>query len=125
MMTERQHSECARIIHGAAIAAGSVGAFPIPGSDTVGLLAIKTSMVVALARVFNVAMHQAIAEKIVKEATSDFTIKPIVKDLSNCLPGGIGRVVRTTVAVGCIEAFGWEQARAFASQQAMLSGTAA
>ena len=124
MMTERQHSECARIIHGAAAAAGGVGALPVPCSDAVGLVAIQTSMVIALASVFNIAMTGAMAEHVAKQAVVSSTGKLIASNLTKLIPG-FGSAVCATVAVGLTEAFGWEQARAFASQQAMLSGTAA
>ena len=118
MMTDRQHTECARIIHGAAAAAGGVGALPVPCSDVVGLVAIQTSMVIALASVFNVAMTQAMAEHVAKQAIVSSTGKLIASNLTKLIPG-FGSAVCATVAVGLTEAFGWEQARSFAAQQVM------
>ena len=124
MMTKQQQRECAVIIHGAAAAAGGVGALPVPCSDVVGLVAIQTSMVIALANVFNVAMTSAMAEHVAKQAIVSSTGKLIATNLSKIIPG-FGSVVCATVAAGLTEAFGWEQARAFAAQQKVLSGSAA
>ena len=124
MMTEQQQSECAKIIHGAAVAAGGVGALPVPCSDVVGLVALQTSMVIALAKVFNIAMTNNMAEHIAKQAVVYSAGKLIASNLTKLIPV-FGSAVCATAAVGLTETFGWEQARAFAAQQKMLFGSAA
>lgn len=118
MMTERQHNECAKIIHGAATAAGGVGAFPIPCSDAIGLMAIQTSMVIALARVFNIELTKAMAEHVAKQAVVSSTGKLVATNLTKMIPG-LGSVICATVAAGLTEVFGWEQAEAFASHKSL------
>lgn len=113
MMTERQKEQCAMIIHSAAVAAGGIGAVPVPGSDAVGLAGVQTAMVLALAEVFEYPMTKAAAMHTAKQLIVSSTGKLLASNLTKLIPG-FGSVVCGTVAAGLTEAFGWEQAREFA-----------
>lgn len=113
-MTPEQKSQCSKIIHTAAVAAGAGNLAPIPGlgiaADTVAL----TGMAMGLAAVFGGEMtHEAAkgaAFSALKNVMLKAPLRTIAKELSKLVPG-LGQVVAPAVSFGLVEAAGWALAK--------------
>lgn len=119
-MTESQKEKCHYIIHGAAMAAGGIAALPIPIADIGPITAIQATMIISLARVFEIP----ITENLAKETAKTFMVgqigKQIAASLSKIIPI-IGSGVNATVAVGLTETLGWETAEDFYRKSQKMS----
>jgi uncharacterized protein (DUF697 family) len=102
--TEKVHG----IIHGAAAAAGAVGAgaAQLPGSDYILLVPIQGGMVAAIALVHGRKLNEATATGIV----GTFGATVIGRSVSQVLVGwipGVGNVINASTAAALTEAIGW------------------
>ena len=111
-MTEEQKSKCNVIIHTAATAAGGIGLSPIPGSDIIPLMAVQTTMIVALGKVFNVRIEESYAKSLAKTAITGQIGKLAASQLLKFIPI-LGSVANASVAVALTEALGWDTAEEF------------
>ena len=111
-MTQEQKEQCQVIIHSAATAAGGVGLSPIPGSDSAPLIAIQTTMIVALGRVFNVKIDKSYATSLAKTAIVGQIGKLVASQLLKLIPG-LGSVANAGVAFSLTEVLGWDTAEDF------------
>lgn len=113
-MTPEQKSQCSKIIHTAAVAAGAGNLAPLPGlgiaADTVAL----TGMAISLAAVFGGELTTEAAKGVAVSAVKNVVLKAplrtIAKELSKLIPG-LGQVVAPAVSFGLVEAAGWALAK--------------
>ena len=111
-MTPEQNRKCHVIIHGAAVAAGGVGAgmAQMPGADCVALAGIQTAMVVSLGKVFDKTISQGAAAAAVATLFAQTVGKVAAKVLAGVLVRwipGVGNYVNATVAFSLTETMGW------------------
>lgn len=111
-MTESQNTKCHAIIHTASASAAAVGALPIPGSDCVPLVAIQTTMIIALGEVFNIKFTKSYAESLAKTALAEQAGKYIAGQLLKLIPFA-GSATNAAIAAAITEAIGWEIADDF------------
>lgn len=116
MMTEAQRKKCSVIIKGAAIAAGGIGALPIPGSDSLAIKKIQIGMISQLAEVFGCPATEIEAEMVIKHSFAKNAGMLLSSNLIRAIPGA-DNVIRGVVAACLTEAIGWQQAEYFASTQ--------
>ena len=116
-MTDDQKEKCQYIIHSAAAGAAAIGFIPIPGADIAPISAIQVTMLISLARVFNVSITKNLAEESAKTFLVGQTGKVLAGQFAKLIPI-IGNGVNATVAAGLTEALGWESAEAFDKQSA-------
>lgn len=112
---ESYESKCKAIIHAASLTCGAIGASPIPGSDTLPIMACQTAMVLSLAHVFDIDLDEALAKAIVKEQLAKQAGKMIASQLTKLIPF-FGSAVNATVATGLTEYMGWNVAKDFYRQ---------
>lgn len=112
-MTEEQRSECHKIIHSMAIAAGAGNAVPVPGLGIAADIATMTTMSIQLSKIFGSSISDSVAESMAKSALGTALKKApgkvIAKELSKFIPG-LGSIVAPAISVGLLEAAGWEMA---------------
>ena len=106
-MTNLQKERCHEIIHTAATAAGGIGLSPIPGSDIVPLVALQTTMILALGKVFNVKIEESYAKSLAKTAIAGQVGKLVAGQLLKLIPG-FGSVANAGVAFSVTELLGWD-----------------
>ena len=111
-MTISEKTQCENIIHTAALAAGATGISPIPGSDSVPLAAIQTTMILALSAVFKVTFTKECALNLAKQQMAEHIGKYAVSQFIGIIPG-LGSIVKGGVAVAITETLGWEVAYYF------------
>ena len=111
-MNQEQKESCQKIIHSAATAAGGIGLSPIPGSDIAPLIAIQTTMIIALGRVFNVKIDKSYAASLAKTAIVGQIGKLVASQLLKLIPG-LGSVANAGVAFSLTEVLGWDVAEEF------------
>jgi uncharacterized protein (DUF697 family) len=106
-MTKEEKKKCGAIIHTASVAAGTVGAYPIPGSDIFVIAAIQGAMIISLGAALNVSVTKTAAKEMVKT----FMISQIGKNLAGCfvkLVPVVGSAVNAIIAASLTEALGWD-----------------
>ena len=59
---EPEKTKCNYVIHTASVAAGGIGIAPIPGADILPICAVQVTMILGLARIFNVPITKEVAE---------------------------------------------------------------
>lgn len=120
-MTNKQYEDCQFIIHSAAVASAAAGALPIPGSDSVAIVAAQTAMTLSLAKVFNVRLTQAAAEAMAITTITQYSGRLVAGGLIKLIPFAgtvVGGGVNAAVAASITETVGWEIARDFERQAA-------
>ena len=111
-MTTTQKTQCHEIIHLAAAAAGGIGLSPIPFSDTLPLVTVQTTMILALGKVFNVKIEESYATSIAKTAIAKQVGKLIAGQFAKLIPG-FGNAMNAGVAFTMTELLGWDTANDF------------
>ncbi|MDE5558968.1 MAG: hypothetical protein K2J32_14985 [Ruminococcus sp.] len=106
--------KCHAIIHTASASAAAIGGglANIPGSDAPALLAIQTTMIISLGKVFEVSIAEAMAKQMIAEFLGCTVGKTVANILTGWLPG-IGNAVNATTAAGITEVIGWAAAKEF------------
>ena len=119
-MTNDQKEKCQYIIHSAAAGAAAIGFIPIPGADIGPISAIQVTMIIGLARVFNVSITKNLAIESSKTFLVGQTGKLLAAQFAKLIPV-IGGGVNATVAAGLTETLVWETAESFAAQVATVN----
>ncbi len=98
----------ARIIHGASLAAAGVGGglAQLPGSDAPVLVAIQTTMILAIAEELDAPITRATAAEILLTASATMGGRAVSQALVGWIPG-FGNAVNAATAAGLTEAIGW------------------
>lgn len=101
-------AKISQIIHGAATAAGAIGAgmSQVPGSDCVPLLGVQSAMVVGIGAEHGAVITQQTAATII----SGFVALKAGRFISQWLIGwvpGAGNATNAATAAGITEAIGW------------------
>ncbi|MBO0428384.1 GTPase [Vagococcus fluvialis] len=102
------------IIHSATVAAGIVGASPIPFSDAVLLVPIQTTMIVALYKRKGLTISQGVVKGLLKATLISGFGKSLAGNLFKFIPGVgtiAGGVINTGVAVTFTEFLGFSVAK--------------
>jgi uncharacterized protein (DUF697 family) len=102
------------IIHSATVAAGIVGASPIPFSDAVLLVPIQTTMIVALYKRNGLTISQGVVKGLLKATLISGFGKSLAGNLFKFIPGVgtiAGGVINTGVAVTFTEFLGFSVAK--------------
>ena len=102
------------IIHSATVAAGIVGASPIPFSDAVLLVPIQTAMIVALYKRKGLTISQGVVKGLLKATLISGFGKSLAGNLFKFIPGVgtiAGGVINTGVAVTFTEFLGFSVAK--------------
>lgn len=102
--------KCKYIIHGASTAAGAIGLSPIPGSDTMPIIGIQVSMIIALGNVLDISIDKSFATSLAKTALAKQAGKMIAGQLTKAIPV-IGSGINAAVAFGITETLGWDFVR--------------
>jgi len=107
-MTKRQEDLCNGYIHGASVAAGSIGAgfAQIPGSDNLLITPIQVGMIIALGGVFNKSVTETAALTILSELTAGYVGRTLSQVVVGWIPG-LGNAINATTAFGITEGIGW------------------
>lgn len=116
-ITPDQRGQCHAIIHTASASAGAVGGglAQIPGSDSLPIVAIQTTMTIALGRVFGLELTDTMA----RSAMAGVATTTIGRALSQFLVGWIpvaGNIINASTAASVTEALGWALAEDFARE---------
>jgi len=113
-VTESQKENCHLIIHGASTAAAGVGAglAQLPLSDSIVLIPIQVSMVIALGKVFDVELTEAAAKGVIFTGVAATVGRAVSQVLVGWIPG-IGNAINATTAASVTEALGWGIAARF------------
>jgi len=111
-MTKEQKDKCSGIIHTASVAAGGVGITPIPCADTPVLIGIQITMIVALAKVFDISMSTAHAKALAETQLAAQMGKLAAGQLAKLIPG-IGSLINAGIASAFTETLGWGVAKQF------------
>ena len=120
-MTNKQHEDCQFIIHSAAAASAAAGALPIPGPDSVAIVAAQTAMIIALGKVFDVRLTESAAEAMALTMITQYSGRLVAGGLIKLVPFAgtfVGGCVNATVAASITETVGWEVAEDFDRQVA-------
>ena len=112
MLSKKERKKCQTIIHTASLAAGTIGAAKIPGSDIVIISAIQGMMILSLGNVLGVAVTKNSTKEMAKTFMIGKTGKGIAGFFLQALPG-LGNVVNATVAVTLTEMLGWDTVQEF------------
>ena len=117
-MTNSECAKCNGIIHTASAAAGAVGfgLAQIPGSDSVPLVGIQTTMIISLGSVFGKKLDESAAKAALAGTASTVIGRSISQILIGWMPG-IGNAVNATTAAGITEAIGWKIANDFDDEE--------
>lgn len=111
LMTKEQIVKCNATIHTATIAAGAVGAIPIPAADAIPISGAQILMVITLGKIFNQKISETAAKAIIGAAASTF----IGRQLFKFVPV-VGWIASAGIAAGITEAIGWMVAVDFAER---------
>lgn len=111
-MTDEQRKSCKHIIYAAATAAAGIGLAPLPGADIMPICAIQVSMIIAIARVFDIAITKDLAKTMAETFLLGNVGKQLVEQLAKALPF-VGSGVNATIAFALTETLGWEKASEF------------
>lgn len=117
-MTEETRIRCHAAIHAgsAAAAAAASGAAQLPLSDSVILIPIQVSMVVALGAIFDITMTESLAAAVIRAHVAKITGRLIARSITSLAVGwlpGAGNVINAATAALITETLGWEIAEKF------------
>ena len=110
IMNSEQLKKCNVAIHTAAVASASAGFVPVPVADAVPITAAQIMMVIALGKIFNQNISEAVAKGVINAAAATFVGRNLVK-----LIPLFGWGFSAAVAAGVTEAIGWTAAVDFAN----------
>lgn len=113
-MDSIKKKKCRAIIHAASASAATIGGglANIPGSDAPALLALQTTMIISLGKVFG----RSVMDSMAKSMIADFLGCTVGKTVANILTGwlpGIGNAVNAATAASITETIGWAAAKEF------------
>ena len=113
-MTDEQTLAVNAAIHTASAAAASIGAglAQIPGSDSVPIIAIQTTTVIAIGKAFGKTLDQSAAKAAIGTATATLVGRGVSQFLLGWILG-VGDVLNAATAAGVTEALGWAIAADF------------
>ena len=113
-MTSEQRIAVNTAIHTASVAAATVGGglAQVPGSDSVPIIAIQTTMVIAIGRAFGKNLDESAAKAAVGTGLATLVGRGLSQFLVGWIPG-IGNMLNATTAAGVTEALGWAIAADF------------
>lgn len=116
-MTESEKSKSHKIIHVAAAKAAAAGAglAQVPGADSMVIIPAQISMIMALAKVFDVSLTESAAKSLLATAGETVAGRGISQFLVGWIPG-IGNAINASTAAGITEAIGWVIANNFAGR---------
>lgn len=109
-MPKELEKKCRVAIHSAATASATAGAIPIPMSDAIPITAAQIAMVVALGKIFDVAISQSAAKSIVGVGVTQQAGRAVASNLLKLIPGAgslIGGAIGASTAAALTEALGW------------------
>lgn len=114
LISKKDYNSCQVIIHGAAVACGSIGAVPkIPLSDSIFITPIQIGMLISLGGVFNMKLTKSAASSILGSCASAIAGRNLSQLTVGLIPG-IGNAVNATTAASLTEAIGWMFVRNYA-----------
>ena len=117
MMTDEEKIAVHLAIHTASVAAAGIGGVLIfPGSDSVPLVGVQTTMAVAIAKALGLTLSQGAGEAAVATGLATMGGKFIAGSLTGMIPG-IGPFIKGATAAGITEALGWTLASEFDAQR--------
>ena len=118
MMTFGEKIAVNAAIHSASVAAAGVGAglAPVPGADSVPLVAIQTAMAVAIAKALGLTLGDGAAEAAVGTARTTMAGQTITRHVIGMIPV-IGLPFKAGTAAALTEALGWILASEFDAQR--------
>ena len=107
-MTDDQREKCHYIIHGAAAAAGTVGAglAQIPLSDSAVIIPTQIAMVVGLGKVFGQHITDSAAKGLALASIGTLVGRGISQVLLGWIPV-LGNTINAATAASITEALGW------------------
>ena len=107
-MTDEQTIAVNAAIHTASAAAAAIGAglAQLPGSDSLALIPIQTTMVIAIGKAFGKTLDQSAAKAAVGTATATLVGRGVSQVLLGWIPG-VGNFLNAATAAGVTEALGW------------------
>lgn len=113
-MEKSTKQKCHAVIHSASAAAAGVGGglAQIPGSDAPVLVAIQTTMIISIGKIFNRTITESLAGAFLAETLGVSVGRGIAQVLVGWIPG-VGNAINATTAAGLTEAIGWAAAKAF------------
>ena len=113
-MTDEQTIAVNAAIHTASAAAAAVGAglAQLPGSDSIPLAAIQTTMVVSIGAAFGKKLEESSAKAAVATGLATLAGRGISQFLLGWIPVA-GNILNATTAAGITEALGWAIAKDF------------
>ena len=115
-MPDDLKSKCAAVIHTATTAAAAAGVIPIPMADTIPITGAQMTMIMGLAKVFDIPMTQAAAQSILGGTMASQAGRAIFSNIIKGIPG-VGTVVGGVISVGTsvalTETLGWIVAEDF------------
>lgn len=118
-MPDDLKSKCAAVIHTATTAAAAAGIIPIPMADTIPITGAQMTMIMGLAKVFDIPMTQAAAQSILGGTMASQAGRTIFSNIIKGIPG-VGTVVGGVISVGTsvalTETLGWIVAEDFYKQ---------
>ena len=114
-ITSDHQAQCHAIIHTASASAAGIGGglAQIPGSDSIPITAIQTTMTIALGKVFGLELTDSMA----RAAMASVAASTIGRTVSQFLIGWIpvaGNIINAGTAASITEALGWALAEDFA-----------
>lgn len=118
-MTNQQYEDCQVIIHTTAAASAAAGVLPLPGSDSVAIVAAQTAMIIALGKVFGVRLTESAAEAMALTMITQYSGRLVAGGLIKLIPFAgtfVGGCVNASVAASITETLGWEVAEDFDRQ---------
>ncbi|MCH4168819.1 MAG: hypothetical protein LKF42_06180 [Streptococcaceae bacterium] len=114
---ESLRKQSAKVIHTASVATGSVGAglAQLPGTDAAVIVPIQVTMVLSLAKIYQIPLKESVAKIIVTETTATLLGRTASQFLVGWIPG-VGNVINAGTAVALTETLGWIVATEFAKK---------
>ena len=98
-MPDDLKSKCAAVIHTATTAAAAAGVIPIPMADTIPITGAQMTMIMGLAKVFDIPMTQAAAQSILGGTMASQAGRAIFSNIIKGIPG-VGTVVGGVISAG-------------------------
>lgn len=118
-MPDDLKSKCAAVIHTATTAAAAAGVIPIPMADTIPITGAQMTMIMGLAKVFDIPMTQAAAQSILGGTMASQAGRAIFSNIIKGIPGVgtvVGGVISAGTSVALTETLGWIVAEDFYKQ---------
>ena len=116
-ITHTDHLFCNTVIHTASTATAGVGAglAQLPGSDSVPIMGIQTTMLIALGAKFGKSIAPSDAVVLITTYLATLAGRAISQWLIGWVPG-IGNLINAATAFSITEVMGWHFAEQFAGE---------